>query len=146
MATRLRKVRRLRGSRTHGWGTSGQHRESGMQGGRGKSGWCKSKWTHVVKYEPGRIGKSGYRCPTGKGKLVAVNVGDLEELSRQTGTTDEKNTVTTLDLSKLGYQKLLGEGRVATALQVIVNEWSKTAEKKIQDSGGKILAPQKNGV
>lgn len=117
-----------------------------MQGGKGKAGWCKHRWSHVVKYEHGRIGKHGFRSPTGKGKLLAVNVGDLEELSQRSGTTSEKNTAHTLDLSKLGYQKLLGEGNVGTAFQVIVREWSKAAEKKIQESGGKILAPQKNGV
>jgi len=58
---------------------------------------------------------------------------------------DEKN-VATLNLTKLGYQKLLGEGRVTKPLQVVVQEWSKTAEKKLQESGGKVLAPQKNGV
>jgi large subunit ribosomal protein L15 len=115
-----------------------------MQGGRGKSGWCKHKWTHVVKFESSRIGKLGYRCPTGRGRLTVVNVGDLEGLSERCGASD-KSTVT-LDLSKLGYQKLLGEGKVGKALQVIVGEWSKTAEKKVQESGGKILAPQKNGV
>ena len=145
MARRLRKVRRLRGSRTHGWGTSGQHRDGGMQGGKGKSGWCKHRWTHVVKYEPDRIGKSGFRCPTGKGRLIAINVGELERLSQKSGTVDEKN-VATLNLTKLGYQKLLGEGRVTKPLQVVVQEWSKTAEKKLQESGGKVLAPQKNGV
>ena len=77
---------------------------------------------------------------------MAINVGDLEELSQRSGTISEKDKVQTLDLSKLGYQKLLGEGRVGSTFQVIVKEWSKAAEKKIQESGGKILAPQKNGV
>ncbi len=117
-----------------------------MRGGVGKSGWCKHKWSHVVKYEPKRIGKFGYRCPTGKGILNAINVGDLEELTQRFGTKGEGNNVDTLDLSKLGYQKVLGQGRIGTALKVIVNEWSKSAEKKIQESGGKILAHQKSGV
>ena len=146
MARRLRKVRRLRGSRTHGWGTSGQHRESGMLGGKGKAGWCKHKWTHVVKYEPDRIGKSGFKCPTGKGRMTTANVSDLERLSQQTETASAKDAVTKLNLSKLGYKKLLGEGRVSIPFEVIVSEWSKTAEKKVQDSGGKILSPQKSGV
>ena len=145
MARRLRKIRHMRGSRTHGWGTSGQHRDSGMRGGKGKAGWCKHKWTHVVKYEPTRIGKQGSRCPTGKGDLTAVNVGDLEELARRFGTAVEKD-VAELDLSKLGYQKLLGEGKIRTALQVVVNEWSESAEKKIQQSGGKLQSPQKSSV
>ncbi|HXZ98274.1 MAG TPA: hypothetical protein VED24_02790, partial [Candidatus Acidoferrum sp.] len=51
MATRKRKVRRLRGSRTHGWGTSGQHRESGMLGGHGNAGLLRHKKSAVIRYE-----------------------------------------------------------------------------------------------
>ena len=38
MPTRLRKVRKQRGSRTHGYGQIGQHRHSGKQGGHGNAG------------------------------------------------------------------------------------------------------------
>jgi hypothetical protein len=31
MATRKRRLRKQRGSRTCGWGTSGQHRDGGMK-------------------------------------------------------------------------------------------------------------------
>ncbi len=117
-----------------------------MQGGRGKSGWCKHKWTHVVKYEPGRFGKLGFRSPTTKGILRTINVGELERLSQQEGAAQAGGAITRLDLSKLGYEKLLGEGRVGMTLEVIVNEWSKTAEKKVQESGGRLVAPEKSSV
>lgn len=77
--------------------------------------------------------------------MAAVNVGDLEELARRFGTAAESD-VATLDLSKLGYQKLLGEGKIRTALQIVVDEWSDSAEKKIQQSGGKLQSPQKSSV
>ncbi len=32
MGTRNRKIRKQRSSRTHGWGTKGQHRDGGMKG------------------------------------------------------------------------------------------------------------------
>ena len=41
MATRLRKTRKYRGSRNHGWGQIGQHRASGHKGGLGQSGLMK---------------------------------------------------------------------------------------------------------
>ncbi|MGA2874798.1 MAG: 50S ribosomal protein L15, partial [Nitrososphaerales archaeon] len=52
MASRLRKVRRLRGSRTHGWGQIGQHRRTGSKGGSGMAGLHKHKWSYTVKYMP----------------------------------------------------------------------------------------------
>src|SRR5208337_2276883 len=49
LATRLRKGRRLRASRTHGWGTSGQHRGTGMQGGAGISGRYRHKRSRLIR-------------------------------------------------------------------------------------------------
>lgn len=141
MATKKRKVRRLRGSRTHGWGTSGQHRKAGMRGGHGKAGWCKHKWTYTVKYDLARIGKHGFICPTGRGELKTINVGDLDQLL---STTKDKEGATlageqvTLNLKELGYQKLLGAGRVTRPYRLLVDEWSKTAQKKIEGAGGAV--------
>src|SRR5438132_7715070 len=59
MATRRRKTRRLRGSRCHGWGRSGQHRDSGMQGGHGNAGWKRHRWSSVIRYG-WEIGKTGF--------------------------------------------------------------------------------------
>jgi len=38
MPHKLRKTRKMRGSRTHGYGQVGQHRKSGSRGGVGKAG------------------------------------------------------------------------------------------------------------
>ena len=39
-----KKVRKMRGSRTHGYGRVGQHRKTGQRAGRGKTTqWKKSK-------------------------------------------------------------------------------------------------------
>lgn len=62
MTTRKRKIRRQRGSRMHGWGVSGQHRDSGMRGGRGNAGRFKHKKTKTSQYE--KPGKHGFKNPT----------------------------------------------------------------------------------
>ena len=50
MATRLRKTRKFRGSRNHGWGQVGQHRASGYKGGLGQSGMSISEATQAPRF------------------------------------------------------------------------------------------------
>jgi len=141
LARKHRKVRKLRGSRTHGWGTSGQHRDSGSQGGRGRSGRWKHKWTYTVKYEPRRRGKLGFRCPTGKGILNTINVGELSQLSERLlaqNKVKEESGKIAIDLDELGYEKLLGGGKATRRLAVKVSKYSESAAKKIQEAGGEI--------
>ena len=44
-----------------------------------------------------------------------------------------------LDLEALGYDKLLGAGRVTKALTVKVPSWSESASRKITGAGGEVL-------
>lgn len=130
-----RKVRKQRGSRTHGWGQVGQHRAGGRKGGKGKAGGRKHKWTHTVKYAPDYFGKHGFHEPVSR-KEKAINVGELEELVEKT-TTEKKDKI--INLEKLGYDKLLGAGKVSRSLNIELKSCSKTAAKKIQEAGGKII-------
>jgi large subunit ribosomal protein L15 len=47
-----------------------------------------------------------------------------------------------VSLNSLGYDKLLAKGKVTHPLIVQVDSWSKSAAKKIEDAGGKILKPE----
>jgi len=109
-----------------------------MRGGTGRAGEFKHKWTRVLRSGGQLYGKYGFNPPTRK-ELSVINVGELESLAAKIGATGEK---VELDLSKLGYQKLLGEGRVKRALVVKVARWSEQAAKKIAGAGGQIVAPQ----
>lgn len=142
MPHKLRKTRKLRGSRTHGWGQVGQHRKHGMKGGRGKAGGHKHKWTYIVKYEPDYFSRRGFRCPTGRGELKTINLGELDELVDRLVEENKLNMEEgkyVVDLEKLGYEKLLGEGEVSKPLIVKTKFYSKLAEKKIQDVGGQLV-------
>ncbi len=74
--------------------------------------------------------------------MNVVNVGDLEdmaaELSRK-NRLEEKDELPFLDLSSMGYDKLLGLGRLTTPFSIKVASYSESASKKIQEIGGKIL-------
>lgn len=142
MPHRLRKIRKLRGSRTCGWGRIGQHRKHGMKGGRGWAGGHKHRWTYVVKYAPDHFGKRGFRCPTGIGEVKALNVGELNELLDKLvneGKVEFKDGKYLVNLSKLGYEKLLGEGEISRAVTVEAKYFSKKAEEKILGAGGSII-------
>lgn len=141
MPHKLRKIRKKRGSRTHGAGTVGQHRK-GSKGGR-KAGRHKEGWTYVIKHEPDYFGKKGFTPKQSLGqKSNVVNVGELERLvDRQAAEemVEKKEGKVLLDLKKLGCDKLLGAGTIATPILVRVASYSDLAAKKIESAGGRIL-------
>jgi large subunit ribosomal protein L15 len=144
MPHKKRKVRKKRGSRTHGYGQVGQHRGGGQRGGHGKAGFHKHKWTYTVKYDPDRFTKHGFK-PHRRKEVSAINIGELDEQinnlidSRQAEKT--KNGIK-VNLHFLGYDKLLGKGKVTHPLIMQVDSWSKSAAEKIRESGGKLLKPE----
>jgi len=127
----------MRGSRLHGWGQSGQHRDSGSQGGRGKSGTFKHKWSSVVRY--GQFEKVGFTNPNASKEPTTINVGELGLLASSAEGQDKK-TPMMLDLTKLGYGKLLGRGSVEKPLKIKVSKFSKSAAKKIEAAGGSMAS------
>jgi large subunit ribosomal protein L15 len=135
MPTRLRKVRRLRGSRTHGYGQVGQHRHSGQQGGHGNAGLHKHKWSWMIKYDPDHFGRDDFVPPGYPTVERWVNVGDLDDLglAESTGPIE-------VDLTSLGFQKLLGSGTVGHAYNVKIPSFTKRAQSKLEEAGGKILS------
>lgn len=144
MATRLRKGRRLRGSRTHGWGTSGQHRESGRRGGFGRAGRYRHKRSRLIRTGEFKnlhyAGKKGFvsiaqKRPSGR----TLNLWQLSAMMDKL-VTEKKAQLAgekiIIDLKQIGVRKLLGTGSISRAVQVTVGECSESALKKIKDAGG----------
>lgn len=134
MARKYRKSRWMRGSRTHGWGVSGQHRGKGSRGGFGMAGGHKHKWSWIVKYKPSHFGKRGFQPPMRRVETT-VNVGDLEELAFKLGVPEGGE----LDLENLGFTKLLGSGKLAKPLRVKVRRASSKALEKVKSIGGEVI-------
>jgi large subunit ribosomal protein L15 len=138
-----RKVRKYRGSRTHGYGQIGQHRSRGGRGGTGKAGLDKHKWTYVVKHDPDYWLKKGFVSARSLGKKVKViNVGKLDDLVDRLDSEkklEKKEKKIVLDLESLGYDKLLGTGAVSKPLLVKIASYSESASKKLEEAGGQIL-------
>jgi len=136
MPHKLRKIRKTRGSRTQGYGRIGQHRDAGSKGNR-KVGRHKHLWSKVVTSEPNYFGKHGFTSPQSINRREStLNIQKLTAIA-------ETNTV---DLTSMGYTKLLGTGKIAKPLTVTVPTCSKLAEEKIVKAGGKVITiSQENG-
>lgn len=144
MPHKLRKTRKKRGSRTHGYGRVGQHRKSGSKGMR-KVGRHKHAWSYVIKYNPEYFGKKGFTSPKSVRSIVnVINVGELDEMIEKFHGEQKEGKIF-IDLESLGYTKLLGTGKVTKPLLVKVASYSNSAAEKIKEAGGEILAESKEG-
>mgnify|MGYP001046547316 CR=1 FL=1 len=139
MPHKLRQVRKMRGSRTHGWGQIGQHRKSGSRGGKGHEGLHKHGWTYVQRYEPDHFSKDKFKPPNQKQPRI-INLKQLEETAYKLRQTKKgKRGKITIDLKEMGYDKLLGSGKISTPIIVKVPSCSEEAKKKIEESGGEVI-------
>ena len=135
MPHKLRKIRKTRGSRTQGYGRIGQHRDSGSKGAR-KVGRHKHLWSLVVTSEPNYFGKHGFTSPQSlHTNDNPINLIKLDQLAKGSE----------INLTELGYTKLLGTGKITKALTIKVATFSKTDQEKVTQAGGKIVAPQPRG-
>ena len=131
-----------------GWGQIGQHRKHGEKGGR-KVGRHKHLWTYVLKYEPNYFGKKGFKTPqtiTGESHPKTINITQIDQIiNKQTRQKQihKKQGKLYLDLTSLGYQKLLATGTPTKPYIIKINTWSQTAAKKIEEAGGKLIGATK---
>ncbi|MCK5563488.1 uL15 family ribosomal protein, partial [Candidatus Bathyarchaeota archaeon] len=103
-------------------------------------------WSYVVTHEPDYFGKHGFTSPKSlKHKENIINIKKLDELSTRIST--EKKRKLHIDLTSLGYTKLLGTGKTSKALIVNVASCSKSADEKIKSAGGQVItAAQESGA
>lgn len=123
------KTKKFRGTATHGRGKKAG-RGAGLQGGRGNAGLHKHKYMHMLKYMPDHFGRHGFkRPPSVVKKDKTINVGQLEE------KFPEKKSI---DLTKEGFDKLLGGGVINSNLKIKVKKASQKAVEKIKKKGGEV--------
>lgn len=139
-----KKNTRQRGSKTHGWGAMKKHRGKGHQGGAGMAGTGKRADTKKPSIWKNKeyFGKHGFISKTPKVKICAVNVGYLEQhLTKfiSSGLAKKENNVYVVELKKLGYNKLLGDGRVSQKLKITSPYASASAVEKIKEAGGEVV-------
>jgi len=139
LTRKLRKIRKKRGSRTQGYGRVGQHRKSSSKGRR-KVGRHKHLWSYVLRYEPDYFKKIRFKSPRGQVDKRIINLEGLQEIA--VNLSPRRRTAKTkvfVDLEKMGYDKLLGEGKISIPVAVRVPSWSEAALRKIEEAGGELI-------
>ncbi len=145
VVNRTKKGRKLRGSRTHAWGSPKKHRGAGNRGGRGmagsgKKGQQKMTSLHLINRT---IGKSGFKRPT---KVITkdtkINLSSLQmNLDKyvKLNIAKKNGDAYDVDLSKAGIIKVLGTGSITAKMNVSASKFSKLAAEKIETAGGKAI-------
>ena len=128
-----KKVRKMRGSHTHGWGAKKKHRGTGSQSGRGGSSKFYSRKTSAI-LEKQITGKKGF-VSLSKTEVKTIDVQDLDQLARS-------RNVKEVDVTAMGFGKVLGSGKITIPLVVKAKSFSAGAKSKIEAAGGKAVAPQ----
>ncbi len=128
-----KKAVKMRGSKTHGYGSKKKHRGSGSHGGKGHAGSHKHKIHHYIKYEPDHFGKKGFHSIAQRfgGKPSFINLSEVDALASELGKDS-------LDL-RGKYDRLLGRGKLTKALKIRVRYASRKAIEKVEQAGGKVL-------
>jgi large subunit ribosomal protein L15 len=148
---RKKKSRKLRGSRTHGWGFGKRHRGKGSRGGHGYSGVGKrgaQRETYYLAKGIAPIGKRGIAVKP-RISVPEANAINLKELCEKLDfwleqkQIEKSNDAYYIDLSKLGYTKLLAEGKVTKKLNIKCKSCSAKAKQKVETVGGSIQVEQK---
>ncbi len=143
VVTRRKKILKKRGHRTAGYGGSKKHRGGGSRGGRGLAGLHKHKRMTAIKYMPDHFGKSGFKRPRKVIKEIKIiNLKDLdlkiENLLKEKKIEKTKDGIK-INLKKLGYDKLLGKGKINNKIILEANQVSRIAKSKIEKNKGKVI-------
>ena len=131
MPTKRKKVIKMRGSKTHGYGSKKKHRGGGSKGGKGQAGQFKHKKTFFKRW--GKEKQPRFKSLEQRNirvKEKAINLGDLIKLAE--GRSE-------IDASEFGYGKVLSEGILEKPVTIKAKKFSERAKQKIEAAGGKAI-------
>lgn len=142
---RSKKSRKYRGSKTHGGGGMKKRRGAGSRGGRGLAGTGKRAGhkVHLVikKFGKGYLGKRGFTSKS-RSKIKGINLKDIESklnFYMEKGVIKKEDSLFSIDLSELGYDKILGSGTIKNKYKIKAKAFSRGAREKIEKAGGEIV-------
>ena len=87
----------------------------------------------ILKENPNHFGKRGFKKKNVK-KIRAINLKNLEIEAEKLGKKR-------INLSELGYNKVLGTGKLTKPLEIEAEFFSENAKIKIKEAGGKVIEP-----
>ena len=139
---RRKKDVKFRGSHTHGWGSKKKHRGSGNRGGKGMAGTGKradTKKPSIWKEE--YFGKHGF-THRDTVRHSAVNVEYLDQNIEKLVKLDvakQQNNSFVVNIADLGFDKLLGKGKVTRKMMVTADYASSRAVEAVKEAGGEVI-------
>jgi large subunit ribosomal protein L15 len=141
-----KKINKIRGRRAAGYGRTKGHRASGQRGGKGMAGSEKHHYIKVMQENPRYFGKWGFKRPQKViDNLTAINIGDIDEAADrlvEQGAATVASKKYTIDVSRLGIDRILGSGKVTRKLNLIgVKAITPRAREKVTGNGGTIDLP-----
>lgn len=136
---------RQRGSHTHGWGSKKKHRGAGNRGGRGNAGSGKRGDSTKPRIWKNKRYFGSYGFQNKRKEIKAVNISQIEIqldslVSRKLAVLD--NGTYLIDLKKIGYDKLLGSGKVTKKLRITAGSASKKAVQAVEKAKGAVIMPE----
>ena len=138
-----RKINKQRGSRSNGGGCTKKRRGAGNKGGKGKAGMGKQHWTWTVIPDPDHFGKHGFKRPQKMIKKIStVNLNYLEEQADKLiaqGKASKEGDAIVIDVTELGYDKVLAKGKITKAYKISAPQFSASAIEKIEELGGEAI-------
>ncbi len=143
VVNKRKKSTKQRAGTTHGYGSMKKNRGAGHRGGRGNAGSGKrgDSKKPSTGWNKKYFGKSGFKSKVKKDKIKIINIIDLEQGLQK--FLDKKLIVKEgdsyrIDITKLGYNKLLSKGKVLNKWIITVPYASTKSIEKIKSAGGDI--------
>ncbi|TFG33822.1 50S ribosomal protein L15 [Candidatus Thorarchaeota archaeon] len=144
---KTKKINKLRGQRSAGYGFTKGHRAAGQRGGKGMAGSKKHHYIKVMTENPRYFGKWGFKRPQ---KLLenpsTLNIGEIDEAADrfvERGLATKTGKRYSIDVSKLGIDRILGSGKVTRQLNLTgVKAITARAREKVTGIGGTIDLPE----
>ncbi|HLC09524.1 MAG TPA: uL15m family ribosomal protein, partial [Nitrosopumilaceae archaeon] len=106
--------------------------------GLGRSGMHKHHFIRMLLTDPNHFGHDSTHPPHPNLVKKWISVRDLDSFYAKFGKQEGGKNV--IDLKGLGYDKLLGGGQTKNAYTIKVDRFSASAEEKIKQAGGEVLA------
>lgn len=140
---KVKKVNKYRGQTTHGGGHRKKRRGAGSRGGRGNAGTGKKAGQKKAGMKDRVLGSIGFTSHS-RNKSKGLNVSYFTEVKLNklltAGKIVKEGDFYTVDLAKLGYNRLLGSGNTSLKLKVQVKYATPSAIEKIAAAGGEIIS------
>ncbi len=142
-----KRVNKMRGLRSQGYGHTKGHRAAGQRGGIGMAGSHKHHYQKRLQDNPHYFGKWGFKRPQKLlENLSVMNIGEIDDaadrlVARNVATMAGKRY--NIDVSKLGIDRILGSGKVNRKLDLTgVKSITPGARSKLTAAGGTLDLPE----